>query len=1087
MNCPSCGHENSAHAKFCEECGVRLGTEAPASLPAESPQSYTPRHLADRILRTRSALEGERKQVTVLFADVKGSMTLAEEVDPEEWHRILNRFFAILGDGIHRFEGTINQYTGDGIMALFGAPIAHEDHASRACYSALALRTELRRYAEDLKRSRGMNFSVRMGLHSGEVVVGKIGDDLRMDYTAQGHTVGLAQRMEQLAAPGTAYLTGSTAKLVEGFMKLRDLGTFEIRGVADPVQAFELEDVGALRTRFDLSKTRGLSVFVGRANEMELLEEKLERSLAGEAQIVSLIGEAGVGKSRLSFEFLERCRARGIRVAEGHALSHGQSVPLLPWLSVFRSSFDVDERDDAAKAREKVAGRAVLWDPMLSELLPIVFDFMGIADPEAPTIEMDPALRKRKLLDFVCRASEARNRTQGGILLWEDLHWLDAASDEMLAGWLAAVAGTRTLVVTNYRPEYRGRWSSWENHTEVRLGPLKSREVHTLLTELLGSDHTVYALPRMIEERTRGNPFFIQEVVQSLIESGDLRGKRGSYKLETAVRSLAIPGSVRAVLAARIDRLPDDQKSLLQTASVLGKTFEEPVLEKATGLPRSQLAAPLASLQSAEMILEDALYPVRRFAFKHPLTQEVAYHSQLQDRRAKTHLAAARALADLHSDQLSEKAALLAHHFEQGGKALEAARFHARAALWVGTKDIPEALRHDRRVVELLERISPSDETMTLGVKARARLLQLAWRSGMEPEEEDRLYREGAALAERLANEGLRATVAVGFEICLGNRGDEDGRERLGRETYQRALSLGDRELTLITLVPLANSLLERGKLADAMRLLETHDADLEPTTTDRGFGEFSARTHLLGLRAQAHAGLGNFETAEIGAADAMERGVRDGRAESEMLAHLTASEVHLRAGDADRATEHGLRFLELAERHGAPTYVTLAHSSAARARTLAGDAEAAIEHARVAGGTILAYGLEGLRPWQGEALATALLAGGSVDAAETGRATAELCRRTGQTTAGALCMLVVAATTEFPEARRLLDGADQRLRGAGARGYLPLVLEARAELARRRDDPARVRAHYREANQAWSEMGAHGHAERTRRLLDET
>lgn len=1084
MTCPSCAHRNRAQAKFCEECGARLASAEPGAPGPHRARGYTPRHLADRILRSRSALEGEHKQVTVLFADVKGSMALAEEVDAEDWHRILDRFFAILGEGVHRFEGTINQYTGDGIMALFGAPIAHEDHARRACYAALALRGELREYAEELRRARGLNFSVRMGLNSGEVVVGRIGDDLRMDYTAQGHTVGLAQRMEQLAAPGSAYLTEATARQAEGFVTLRNLGEFEIRGLARPVKAFELEDVGKLRTRFDLSRTRGLSIFVGRDGEMAVLEEKLDRALAGEAQIVSIVGEAGVGKSRLSFEFLERCRAREIRVATGNAESHGRSVPLLPWLSIFRSSFDVDERDDPTAAREKIAGRAVLWEPTLSDLLPFVFDFMGITDPSAPTLEMDPDARRRKLLEFVCRASEARNRQQGGVLLWEDLHWLDPASDQMLADWLEAVADTRTLVLTNYRPEYGAAWSRWKNHTSIRLAPLRSTDVRTLLADLLGDDPTVFALPRMIEERTRGNPFFIEEVVQSLIERGDLRGKRGAYALTTALRALEIPGSVRAVLAARIDRLGDEEKSLLQTAAVLGKAFEEPVLEKTTGRPRSRLAAPLASLQTAEMIFEDALYPVRRFAFKHPLTQEVAYHSQLQDGRARTHRKAARALADLHPDTLDEKAALIAEHFEQGGEPLEAARFHARAAVWVGTRDIPESLRHDRRAIELLARAAETRETRTLGVHARARLLHLAWRAGMEAAEEDRLHAEGTALAEALTDERERARVAIPYGACLAMRGDERGRERLARETYDRAMSLADPELALMALVPLTTSLLQTAQHADALGVFVRHERDLAPASERQGFWEFSARAYLLGNRGVLLARLGRMAGALGDAQAALERALRDGRRESEMVAHQMASEIHASTGDARAMLEHSERFLDLAELHGAPAYICLAHACMTRGRTLTGDPEAGIEHARQAEDTIVAYGIEGFRPFLGSVRAQAQLRVDPPAAAETARQTIDLARENGFVIDLVRCLLLLAATSDPVEALPLLEEARSIVETSGWQGERPLVAEAEGAVATRRGDQATARARYEDASREWSRMGAVHHGRRLEAIL---
>ncbi len=386
--CAGCGTELPPAAKFCLECGAPVAAAAPARSAApraeRSPRAYTPKHLADKILQSRSALEGERKQVTVLFADVKGSMELAEQVDAEEWHRILDRFFQILSDGVHRFEGTVNQFTGDGIMALFGAPIAHEDHAQRACYAALHLREELRRYSEEVKRTHGVNFSVRMGLNSGEVVVGKIGDDLRMDYTAQGRTVGLAQRMEQLASGESAYLTEHTARLVEGYFALRSLGEFDLKGSSEPLHVYDLEGGGTARTRLDVSRSRGLTKFVGRDDEMATLGAALERVLEGHGQVVGVVAEAGAGKSRLCFEFLERCRAKSLPIYEARGVAHGSALPFHPIRELFRSYYGITEQDTPAAARQKIAGQLLLADEAFREALPIVFDFLGVPDPEHP-------------------------------------------------------------------------------------------------------------------------------------------------------------------------------------------------------------------------------------------------------------------------------------------------------------------------------------------------------------------------------------------------------------------------------------------------------------------------------------------------------------------------------------------------------------------------------------------------------------------------------------------------------------------------------------------------------------------------------
>ena len=405
----------------CEEnalawAGSAVPSAAPAPtaapLPVRDPRDYTPKHLAERILQSRSALEGERKQVTVLFADVKGSMDLAAQLDPEEWHRILERFFEILTEGVHRFEGTVNQYTGDGIMALFGAPIAHEDHAQRACYAALHLRDRLRQYADELRIDPGVHFSFRLGLNSGEVIVGKIGDDLRMDYTAQGFTVGLAQRMEQLAPPDGIALSQHTRKPIEGFFALRALGPVPVKGAREPIAVFVLEGVGSHRTRLDVSRARGLSRFVGRGGEMEALQAALVRSLEGTGRVAAVVGEAGVGKSRLCAEFVERCRAGGLLVYEAHCPAHGKTIPYLPLLELLRNLFGITEQDGPREARQKIAGELALLDDAFADDRALVLDFLGVADPKSPSLQLDPAVRQRRLFTFLRRLIQLRTEAE---------------------------------------------------------------------------------------------------------------------------------------------------------------------------------------------------------------------------------------------------------------------------------------------------------------------------------------------------------------------------------------------------------------------------------------------------------------------------------------------------------------------------------------------------------------------------------------------------------------------------------------------------------------------------------------------------
>ena len=409
------------------------------------PRAHTPEHLAEKIRDARADLDGERKQVTVLFADVIGSMDLAEQTDPELWRSIMDRFFTILCDGVHRFEGTVDKFTGDGIMALFGAPLAHEDHAQRACWAALTLQRELAAYATEVRRAEGLNFSVRMGINSGEVVVGQIGEDLRVEYTAVGHTVGLAQRMESLAEPGKAYLTDQTAKLVSGYLDLDDLGEFDVKGVSEPVRVHALSGAGGAHSRLDISRARGFSRFVGRGDELATLEAALEQAPGGNGVVVGVVGEAGVGKSRLCHEFVERARRRGIPVYEAQGQAHGREIPFLPVLQMMRSYFAIAESDSDQQAREKIAGRMLLLDDAFAESLPLLFDFLAVPDPHRPAPRMDPDARQRALLEMVKRLVHTSSQRNPGINLLEDAHWFDPGTEIFVTQFVEAIQGSRTL------------------------------------------------------------------------------------------------------------------------------------------------------------------------------------------------------------------------------------------------------------------------------------------------------------------------------------------------------------------------------------------------------------------------------------------------------------------------------------------------------------------------------------------------------------------------------------------------------------------------------------------------------------------
>jgi class 3 adenylate cyclase len=703
MECPRCRHENRAAATFCGGCGTALVRDAacarcatvnPAghrycdgcgaalgTRPSRALSIPTPAHLAEKILRGRGALQGERKLVTVLFADVVHSMQLAEGIDAEEWHRVLDRYFQILAAGIHRFEGTINQFTGDGVMALFGVPIAHEDHARRGCHAALDLLAALGEYASTLA-ARGLAFAVRMGLNSGEVVLGRIGDDLRMDYTAVGHTVGLAARMEQMAAPGTIYLTEHTARLVEGFFTLHDRGVPVMKGVSTPVRVFELAGTGALRTRLDVARRRGFSRLVGREAELAKLWRLLERALDADGQVVGVVGDGGVGKSRVCLEFVERCRAQGIVVHEAHCPAHGAAVPLLPIRELLRGCLGLDADTAPDEIRAAVGARLAAFG---DDARPLVLDVLGVGEdaPSAPPPQGDErATRLAAILGRLVHELSARDAV---VLLVDDVHWIDPASEECLRELARVAAGIRALVVANFRPGYDAAWMTGAHCQRLALTPLSQEASEALLTDLLGGDDSVEALFDLIGERTRGNPFFIEEVVQALAAAGSLAGRPGAYRLTAALDSLAIPATVQSLLAARIDRLNADAKSILQTAAVIGKQFDEALLREVVACDAAALGSALGALQEGEFVQEMPGSAGPQYAFRHPLTQEVAYGSQLGDQRARLHGAVAAALVKLMAERLGEHAELIAHHWSAAGMRYEAERWRRRALLRVAS------------------------------------------------------------------------------------------------------------------------------------------------------------------------------------------------------------------------------------------------------------------------------------------------------------------------------------------------------------------------------------------------------------------
>jgi class 3 adenylate cyclase len=580
--CAQCGTANASGHKFCKKCGHPLTSAAGARPAGErfgSPGTYTPKHLAEKILTSKSALEGERKQVTVLFADLKGSMELLADRDPEEARKLLDPVLEHMMEAVHRYEGTVNQVMGDGIMALFGAPLAHEDHAVRACYAALRMQENVKRYADGIFRTYGVPVRIRVGLNSGEVVVRSIGSDLHMDYTAVGQTTHLAARMEQMADPGAVLLTPDTLHLAEGFVQVRSLGAVAVKGLATPAEIFELTGASPVRSRLQAAAARGLTTFVGRDTEMDTLFTALEQAKAGKGQVVAVVGEPGVGKSRLFWEFTHSHRTQGCLVLEAASVSYGKATTFLPVIDLLKGYFQIEPRDDTRKISEKVTGKLFSLDRTLESYLAPLLWVLDVPVEDAEWKRLDPALRRRRLLDGLCRLVLRESQVQPLVLVFEDLHWIDGETQAFLDQLMESLPTARLLLLVNYRPEYRHDWGSKTYYRQLRIDPLSPASADQLLGALLGNDPSIVAIRPMLIARTEGNPFFLEESVQSLVETGALAGERGTYRLTRSPESLNIPATVQNILAARIDRLVPEDKRLLQAAAVVGKDVPYSLLQ----------------------------------------------------------------------------------------------------------------------------------------------------------------------------------------------------------------------------------------------------------------------------------------------------------------------------------------------------------------------------------------------------------------------------------------------------------------------------------------------------------------------------
>jgi class 3 adenylate cyclase/tetratricopeptide (TPR) repeat protein len=725
LSCGSCGAALPSGSRFCNYCGSPVHASAAARPRFGSPEAYIPQHLAEKILTSRSALEGERKHVTVLFADLKGSMELLADRDPEEARRLLDPVLERMMEAVHHYEGMVNQVMGDGIMALFGAPVAHEDHGVRACYAALRMQESVNRYADEARRAHGVTVQIRVGLNSGEVVVRAIGSDLHMDYTAVGETTHLAARMEQAARPGTVLIAPATLDLVEGLVAVNSLGPVAVKGRRLPVEAYELTGIGPARTRLQAAARRGFSRFVGRDAEIAVLRRSLEQAGAGHGQVVAIVGEAGVGKSRLHWEFTRSHHADGWLVLRGRSISYARGTPYLPVIELLKSYLRIQERDDAREVRERVADKLLTLDRTLEALLTPLLALFDVPVDNAAWNALDPPQRRQRIVEAVKRLLLRESEVQPLLLVFADLQWMDSESQALLDAVIESLPTARILLLISYRSEYQHGWGRKAYYTRLGIEPLPPASAEELLTGLLGQDGTLESLKRTLIERTGGNPFFLEESVQTLVESNVLVGDRGAYRMTKAPEVWPIPATAQAIVAARIDRLPPEEKALLQAASVIGQDVPLALLRSIADVSETSLRLALADLETAEFLYETSLFPDLEYTFKQTLTHEVAYASMLQDRRRALHARIVEALESLYPGRLTEQVERLAHHAFRGEVWHKAVTYLRQAGAKVlAHSAYREAASRFELALTALQRLPETRETIERAVDLRLDLRQ---------------------------------------------------------------------------------------------------------------------------------------------------------------------------------------------------------------------------------------------------------------------------------------------------------------------------------------------------------------------------
>jgi len=819
ISCPKCGFANPPRFKFCGECGSALRQKNQGPTPGKEPRPpATDTIFGEQDTReTRMEESGERKTITALFADIKGSMALIEELDPEEARKVVDPALHIMMDAVHQFDGYVAQSLGDGIFALFGAPVAHEDHPQRAVYAALRMQENGRRYAEQLRMERGLNLQLRVGINTGEVVVRSIRkDDQHTDYVPVGHSTGLAARVESLALPGSILVTEHTHRLTEGYFQFNPMGPAQIKGVSTPLEIFEVTGVGPSRTRLQVAARKGLVRFVGRQKELQQLNASMELAHVGRGQMMGIVGEPGVGKSRLVHEF-KQIAQNGSMLLESFSVSHGKALPYLPLIELLKNYFQISIRDDERQRREKINGRILTLDRSLEDTLPYFYALLGITDTSAQ--KLDVQTKRTRTFDAIKRVIFRESLNQPILLIMEDLHWLDSESQAFLSLLVESIASVRLFLLVNYRPEYQHNWGEKSYYTQIRLDPFGPAESKQLLDTLLGGNGEIQGVKKLILRKAEGNPFFIEEIVHGLVDQG-IVVRTPKPSVTARLTDIRIPPTVQGVLSARIDRLKPEEKAFLQTLSVIGKEFFLSLLKLVVNEPEFELHRLLSVLQTAEFIHEQPAFPETKFMFKHALTQEVAYNSLLVERRNLLHEFIGNAIEKVFGDRLSEYYSDLAHHFSRSNNVAKAAQYLMRA----GEQSLErsaygEAAELFRRALGSLGRLPHSHERDRTEIRLQAMLGAALMASlGYSAGEVEHAHHRARELAEAIGDKALLIDPLLGLCIYHLLKGELEASAQLSGELMDLGVELKESRALVSAHLTTGIVDLHSGELENAVR-----------------------------------------------------------------------------------------------------------------------------------------------------------------------------------------------------------------------------------------------------------------------------